>query len=541
MAGAGLSEDYEADVLIVGAGASGAAAAWRLADAGLGVVCLEQGGWYDHALAPSRGADWELSRFGRNANNPNVRRLPEDYPVNDEDTPIAPSMYNAVGGSTIHWGGHFPRFHPADFKVRSVDGVADDWPLTYSELEPYYDLNDRIMGVSGLAGDPANPPRKSRAMPPLPPGRGGESLARAFDRLGWHWWPTDNAINTRATSDGRGACNNCGPCDLGCPIGARGSADITYWPLALKAGVTLLTHARVREISIDAQGRASGVVYFDGDGIERRQRARAVIVAANGVGTPRLLLISRSAAFPDGLANCSGLVGRNLMHHPTGLVTGLFAEDLEGYKGLFSQSIFSQEFYDTRPEHDFVRGFQLQILRCDGPVSVAVGGYLEGVPWGAAHHSEWSARFGHLASSTITTEDLPNEDNTVTLDPTLTDGDGILAPKLTYRVDDNTRTMIDFGIARARELFAEAGAVRTVDQSLLPSAGFHLMGTARMGNDPKTSVVDRWGRAHDVPNLFIIDGSVFVTCAALNPTSTIQALALRTADHIIETRGARVT
>lgn len=537
----GLTEQDEADILIVGAGASGAAAAWRLANAGLDVVCLEQGGWYDHAQSPSVGADWELSRFGRNSNNPNVRRLPEDYPVNDNDTPIAPSMYNAVGGSTIHWGGHFPRFHPQDFKVRSVDGVAEDWPLTYDELEPYYEINDRIMGVSGLGGDPANPPRTPRAMPPLPPGRGGEILARAFDRLGWHWWPTDNAINTRATKDGRGACNNCGPCDLGCPIGARGSADITYWPLALTAGVTLRTHARVREILIDSQGRASGAIFFDHEGIERRQRARAVIVAANGVGTARLLLISRSGPFPDGLANSSGLVGRNLMHHPTGLVTGLFSEDLEGYKGLFSQCICSQEFYDTRPEHDFVRGFQLQILRCDGPVSVAVGGYLEGVPWGGAHHAEWAARFGRLASTTITAEDLPNEANTVTLDSELTDGDGIPASKLTYAVDDNTRTMIDFGIARARELFAEAGAVRTVDQALLPSTGFHLMGTARMGEDPKKSVVDRWGRAHDVANLFIIDGSVFVTCAALNPTSTIQALALRTADHIIETRGARPT
>ena len=297
----------------------------------------------------------------------------------------------------------------------------------------------------------------------------------------------------------------------------------------------------MREILIDSQGRASGAIFFDHEGIERRQRARAVIVAANGVGTARLLLISRSGPFPDGLANSSGLVGRNLMHHPTGLVTGLFSEDLEGYKGLFSQCICSQEFYDTRPEHDFVRGFQLQILRCDGPVSVAVGGYLEGVPWGGAHHAEWAARFGRLASTTITAEDLPNEANTVTLDSELTDGDGIPASKLTYAVDDNTRTMIDFGIARARELFAEAGAVRTVDQALLPSTGFHLMGTARMGEDPKKSVVDRWGRAHDVANLFIIDGSVFVTCAALNPTSTIQALALRTADHIMETRGARPT
>lgn len=526
------------DALIIGAGASGAAIAWRLCAAGMKVMCLEQGGWFDYDHAPTLGNEWEVARQRHLHPNPNVRRLPEDYPVNEEDTPIRPLMYNAVGGSTIHWGAHFPRFHPADFKVRTLDGVADDWPLTYAELEPYYDLNDSIMGISGLSGDPANPLRSPRQTPPLPLGRGGEIMAGAFDRLGWHWWVCDGAINSRPYGEGRGACNQCGPCDLGCVPKARASADITYIPMALRHGLLLKTHARVFQITLDEQQRASGVLYYDQNNAIQQQQADVVILASNGVGTARLLLLSQSPHFPDGLANSSGLVGKRLMHHPTGLVTGVFDERLEGYKGPFAFSILSQQFYETDPARDFVRGYQMQLVRSYGPLGTALGGYFLPVPWGSQHHQTFLEQFDRTASLTVTTEDLPDEQNCVTLDPDLKDSYGIPAPKLTYQVGDNNWRMIDHGVARASEAFQEAGARQVVAQRLVSSAGFHLLGTARMGDDPQTSVVNRWGRAHDVGNLFIVDGSVFVTAAALNPTSTIQALALRTADHIIASRQA---
>lgn len=531
-----MSPQDMADVLVIGAGASGAAVAWRLGEAGMKVVCLEQGRWFDYQQAPTLMQDWEVHRQREMHPNPNMRRLPEDYPVNDAETPIRPLMYNAVGGSTIHWGAHFPRFHPSDFKVRTLDGVADDWPLNYDELEPYYDLNDRMMGISGITGDPANPPRSPRQCPPLPLGRGGEIMAAAFDRLGWHWWPAEGAINSRPYGEGRGACNHCGPCDLGCPVKARASTDITYWPLAVRQGVKLITQARVSEITTDERGRASGALYFDLQGQLQQQRARVVILACNGIGTPRLLLLSKSKRFPDGLANSSGLVGKNLMHHPTGLVTGVFDQPLEGYKGPFAFSILCQEFYESSPKRDFVRGYQMQLVRSYGPLGTALGGYFVSVPWGKDHHRTFRDQFDRTASLTVTTEDLPDENNCVTLDPDLKDSSGIPSPKLHYRLDENTRKMIEHGVARATEAFTEGGARQIVAQQLVESAGFHLLGTARMGDDPKRSVVNRWGQAHDVDNLFVVDGSVFVTAAALNPTSTIQALALRTADHILAVR-----
>jgi YD repeat-containing protein len=523
----------EPDVLIIGAGASGAAVAWRLAEAGMRVVCLEQGGWVDPQTLPGLGADWELRRHTDFSADPNVRRLAEDYPVNNADSDYAPLMYNAVGGSTIHWSAHFPRFHPSDFRVRSLDGVADDWPLDYDELAPYYELNDRMIGVSGLAGDPANPQRTPRQTPPLPLGRMGETVAGAFDRLGWHWWPSDAAIISAPYGEGRQPCNLCGPCDLGCPNGARSSADVTYWPLALRLGVELRTGCRVREITVDSQGRARGALYYDARGQLQEQTAPLVIVAANGVGTPRLLLNSRSRHFPDGLANRSGLVGKNLMFHCFAVIAGALPENVESHKGPIGACIFSHEFYETDLSRGFVRGYQLQVGRQSGPVTVALGGLgTAGLPWGAEHHAAFARRFGHMALIGVMGEDLPEEHNEVTLDPSLTDAHGIPAPLVRYRLSANSRAMLNHGVARATEVMAAAGGTDILVANPMHKSGWHLLGTCRMGDDPARSVTDRWGRAHDVPNLFVVDGSLFVTSAVGNPTTTIQALALRTADYI---------
>jgi choline dehydrogenase-like flavoprotein len=526
------------DVLIVGAGASGAAVAWSLASAGFRVVCLDQGDWVDPTTLPAYGDDWELRRLTDFNPDPNVRQLPEDYPVNSAESTYTPLMYNAVGGSTIHWSAHFPRFHPSDFCVRSLDGVADDWPLTYEELDPYYEFNDRMIGVSGIAGDPAYPTRAPRQTAPIPLGPLGETLARGFDRLGWHWWPSDTALITEPYGEGRQPCNLCGPCDLGCPIGARSSADVTYWPLALRLGVELRTRCRVREITVDANGRARGALYYDAAGALQEQTAPVVIVACNGVGTPRLLLNSRSRHFPDGLANRSGIVGKHMMFHCFAAVGGLFPDDLESLKGPIGASIFSHEFYETNPRHDFVRGYQLQVVRQSGPLSSALGGPIaRRVPWGPEHHGAFAARFGHMAYLGVMGEDLPEERNTVTLDPTLVDADGIPAPRVRYELSENSIKMLAHGVSRATEVLEAAGATQILSANPMQPSGWHLLGTCRMGDDPGTSVVDRWGRAHDVDNLFIVDGSIFVTSAVGNPTTTIQALALRTADYLRRERG----
>jgi choline dehydrogenase-like flavoprotein len=520
-----------ADVLIIGAGAAGAALAWSLAETRMRIVCLEQGGWMNPADYPATRTGWELERFGAFGLSPNGRGRREDCPVNDSESPIKISNFNAVGGSTVLYAAHFPRFHPSDFRVKSLDGVADDWPIDYATLAPWYDVNARMMGVAGLAGDPAYPP-KEPPLPPVPLGLLGETLARGFDRLGWHWWPSDSAIATRE-HEGRAPCINLGPCILGCAQGAKGSTDVTYWPAAVRAGVELRTHCRVREISVDEKGMASGAIYVDEEGNEHFQPAEIVVLACNGVGTPRLLLNSRSPHFPDGLANSSGLVGKNLMFHPYAMVTGLFDDALEGYKGPMGCSIVSQEFYETDRSRGFVRGYSCEMLRGMGPVSTALWGMGAGrLPWGAGHHEAYAAIWDRTAGMVIICEDLPEEHNQVSLDPELVDSNGIPAPKITYTLSENSRRMLDHAAARGGEVLEAAGAKETLSEAPLPPAGWHLMGTARMGRDPATSVVNEWCRSHDVKNLFVIDGSVFVTSGGVNPTNTIQALALYVGDTI---------
>ena len=307
--------------------------------------------------------------------------------------------------------------------------------------------------------------------------------------------------------------------------------DVTYWPVAQRAGVELRTRCRVREITVGPNGMADGVIYFDENGVERRQKAEVIVLACNGVGTARLLLNSRSAQFPDGLANRSGLVGRNLMLHPYSATVGLFDEPLEGYKGPVGCSLWSQEFYETDLARGFVRGFIFEMNRSFHPMFGALFALPKGrLPWGAEHHPAFAGLHDRTAPLLGICEDLPDPENRVTLDDHLTDSSGIPAPKVTYRLSENSRRMLDFSIARATEVLKAAGARDVIVESPVQMAGWHLMGTARMGTDPERSVVNQWGRCHDVRNVFIVDGSIFVTAGGVNPTSTIQALALYIAD-----------
>jgi choline dehydrogenase-like flavoprotein len=524
------------DVLIVGAGASGAAVAWSLAETRMNILCLDQGGWVNPSEYPTTREDWESQVISDFSLNPNVRRRSEDYPVNDLQSPISPLMWNGVGGSTIIWGAHFPRFHPSDFSVRTLDGVADDWPIDYATLEPYFDLNDRMMGVAGLAGNPAYPP-KSVQTPPVALGKLGVTIAKGFNRLGWHWWPSDSAIVSERY-EGREGCVNAGVCMFGCAQGAKASTDITYWPSAMRRGVRVEAHCRVREISLGSNGLADGVVYVDAEGVTRKQKAEMVILACNGIGTPRLLLLSRSGRFPDGLANRSGLVGRNLMLHPWGTVTGFFDERIDGFKGPIACCVNSQEFYETDLSRGFVRGYTLQTVRSLSPALTALRGMVgTPLPWGRDHRREFERSFGRTISINVICEDLPEFENRVELDPELVDGDGIPAPRVIYRLGENSSKMLEHGVARASEVLEAAGASETVAIHPVRDTGWHLMGTARMGRDPETSVVNAWGRCHDVPNLFIVDGSIFVTSGGVNPGSTIQALALYIGDQIKQNLG----
>ncbi|WBO21970.1 GMC family oxidoreductase [Sphingomonas abietis] len=530
------SRDEIADVLIIGAGASGSVAAKHLAEAGFKVVCLEQGRKIDPGEFTGDKPEWELTAQRDWHPNPNVRDLEEDYPIETSDSDVNPLMFNGVGGSTILYAAHWQRFKPSDFHVKTLDGIAEDWPFSYADLLPYYEALDIEMGVSGLGGDPAYPPGKAPPLPPLPINKAGRKAAEGMNKLGWHWWPSPNNIPSRAYN-GRNPCVRRGTCLTGCPEGAKGSTDLTHWPAALKAGARLVTGARVSQIETDGNGLATGAVYFDRAGRERRQRASVVIVCGNAVGTARLLLLSGKGS-NSALANSSGLVGTHLMMHPYAAVNGLFDEPLESWIGPSGQMIHSLEFVESDPSRGFLRGGKWQVMPSGGPLGLRAGYTGKAIEdhWGLNLHRSTKQTFGRSFEWGITAEDLPDIANRVVLDEALTDSDGIPSPKIIYKNSDNTRKLLDFHVARAREAMGAAGATDITSTSLMRDCGWHLMGTARMGHDPETSVVDQWCRSHDVPNLYVMDGSTFVTSSASNPTATITAIAFRAVSHLIAHR-----
>lgn len=513
-----------ADIAIVGGGAGGLAFAWAVAARGLKVVLLERGQAVDQLRAPTLDADWELALQTTYNANPNLRAGPADYPVDDANSPIKPAFFNALGGSTIRWGAHFPRLRPSDFKARTLDGVGQDWPLSYADLEPWYDLNDQMMGVAGLAGDPGNPPRPERPCPPLPLCPATVRLAHAFDRLGWHWWPSDAAILTRGRG-ARNACNNCGPCGLGCPRHARASADIVYAEASRARGVDIRTGATVTGLELSPGGdRVKALSYITSTGKKVRLNCAEAVIAANGLGTARLLLAEPQIRAPR--------LGIGLMLHPTAIVTGLFREPLQGHRGAFAASLVSQQFYESDAGRGFRRGFQMQALRGQGPLTTAQGSYGTRLPWGRNHTAAFDECFGRTLSLTVTCDDLPEDENRIEIDPERRDQWDMPIPRMFYRLGENTRAMRDFGVERASEALRMAGAWKVVVTKVSRAAGFHLMGTARMGHDIGSSVADKDGRLHGLDNLTIADSSLFPTAAAVNPTPTLQAVALRAADRM---------
>ena len=533
----------EVDVVVVGAGPSGAVAALALAEAGFSVVALEQGKWPDYDAYPGARPEWELVGQKRFHPNPNVRDSPEDYPIDVADTSINPLMFSGVGGSATLYGGLWMHLLPSDFRVRTLDGVADDWPMTYEDLLPYQLRIEREVGVSGMAGDPAYPARPDFPMPALPIGEIGRRAAIGMNKMGWHWWPGSNAIPPEAYG-GLNACVRRGTCVTGCPEGAKSTTDRSHWPRAIKAGARLVTQARVRQIDTNAEGLATGVTYIDANGRERQQRARVVIVCANGVGTPRLLLLSGGNR-SEGLANSSGLVGKRLMMHPFASVLASFNEPMDSWRGPFGQRIYSLEFMETDTSRGFVRGTKWNALPSGGPTTVSgvVGSKLFvnasgglGDLWGENLHENVRRRLGHSLVWGIVCEDLPEESNQVVLSDELTDLDGVPAPKIVYKLSENSERMLRFNIDRCIESVEAAGAIEHLTAYPIRESGWHLLGTCVMGNDPAKSVVDQWGRSHDVPNLYVMDGSVFPTSGAVNPTATVMSLALRNTERLIAER-----
>jgi choline dehydrogenase-like flavoprotein len=543
------------DVLIVGSGASGGPFAWHLSNfPGIKVVCLEQGDWVGNSQAGAEaapddrrsGAEEQRRRLTTQPPREGVQSYPNGYPYDYTESSWQPVLGNGVGGATLHYGAQWVRLHPSDFIVHSLDGVAADWPIRYWDLAPYYDFVDNFVGISGVPGDPAYPPRSVKCLPTHRLNDGAEILRRGFDKLGWHWWPADQALITMPHA-GRPPCTE----DGDCPREARASADVVFWPEAIRNGVVLKPKSRVREITVNSKGLAASALYYDSDGHLQEQKARLIVLACNGIGTPHLLLNSKSRYFPEGLANGSGLVGKNLMAHPLASMTALHEEG-DPRKGR-GTGLRSEQFHESDPRRGFARGFQFISGAYGGPIAIALGELPQSatievlaslrsdviargaLAWGRHHHSEFEQQ-SHTISVTMEGEQLPDEANRVELHPSLTDEFSIPGVKLIFKRMEATTRLLEYSKERAKDLLEACSATKIVPADKLPPrlswAPGHYMGTARMGTDATTSVVDRWGRAHDVKNLFIIDGSVFVTSGCASPAATIHAIAVRTADYI---------
>lgn len=501
----------------------------KLADAGLSVVVLEAG----RRFIAERDYHSDQPDFPLNAGR--IFQSPDDGLYTAGPKGFRYSRVRGVGGTTLVSWGVSPRLHASDFHVKDLDGIADNWPLTYEEVEPYYVEVEYELGMSGPAPNDQNPfdsPRsKPFPTPAHPMTKAGQLFAAGARKLGLHPYVPALAMPT-VPWDGRRACIEAGACGYGCRIEAKSSADVTYVRKAERTGrVEIRTSCMAREIALDSNGRAKSVVYFDQNRTEHSVEARAVVLAANAIETPRLLLLSTSSRYPSGLANSSGLVGKYLLDHLDAGTLVYREEPLEGWKGV-PVSAMLQDFYETNKRNPFVRGWLLEVST-GGSWPIALARRIGG--WGSTHKAAMKRRFGHELSIFAQGEQIPDIRNQVLLDPTMTDHFGLPVPKILSEARGNDFPMLKAMSQSIRELLTAMGVKEVLSEwSHQPGASTHYMGSCRMGTDPRNSVVDRWGRAHDVPNLFIADGSTFVTGGAAHPTLTLMALAARTSDYIIE-------
>ncbi len=530
------------DFVVVGSGAAGGVVARELSQAGFTVLVFEQG----PRLGPADFEHDELKYFFMNGitNSPKdspqtFRKLPTET-ATQPTSPFLPAMYaRLVGGSSVHYTANFWRFHEIDFRERSVLGsIAGtgfaDWPISYQELEPYYTKVEWEVGVSGLGhASPFDPPRsKPYPMPPLPVKSSGVLFEKGARKLGLHPFPAPMAIASQPYR-GRSACISCGFCmGFGCEAQAKSSSLYTSIPEAEATGLCEVRPASyVFRVETDAQGRTTGVHYFDRDKREHFQPAKAVVLSANGAETARLLLNSTSNRFPHGLANSSGLVGKHLMFNQGSGVQGVFEHELNEYKSVQVTRIL-HDFYDSDPKRGFYGGGGIDARINPQPALWAMDSGGDLPRWGA-EFKERLEGFPRTMACTGHTTSLPLESNSVSIDPTLKDAWGIPAIRVTYKDHPDDMATAKFFQDRSYEIVAAAGAKKIWRDAINENTfGVHLLGTARMGNDASTSVVDKYHRTHDVPNLFVCDGSSFVTSGRGQPTMTIQALAFRAGDHI---------
>ena len=555
----------ETDVVIVGMGAAGGVAAYPLADAGLNVVGLEAGTWLDQRdFAPdeirNNYRDWPMLVRKAELERPTFRATSATTANRVGSHP----MMNAVGGTTLHYWAQSWRLNPWDFRVVSettrrygssripAGTTVEDWPFGYDELEPYYDRVEREIGISGQAGNVRGdidsrgnrfegPRERDFPMPPLRWTAFNDRMADSARSLGWNPFPGPAAVNSQRYGD-RPGCSYHGFCNKGgCPINAKNATHITTIPKALDTGnLNVVTRAHVTTLEVGSDGRVTGVNYVVGSN-EYFQPAKVVLIASYTYENVRLLLLSKSRAYPDGLSNNHGQVGRHyLSHHQGAAVSALFPYDLKAWYGLPAQGVAVDDWADDNFDHtdlDFIGGGNLWAMSDRRPISAAsMSTYGRGRTWGSAwkrfiHENSDRSHGAYIQKTT-----LPYEDNYLDLDPQVTDPLGLPVIRITGQFKKNELAIAVFMQDKMEDWYREAGAIEVTRGGLgnTMGASTHAYGGTRMGDDAETNVVDRRGFSHEAPNLGVLGASVMGTSGARNPTLTSQALSWRTAAHLVD-------
>ncbi len=513
----------ESVVVVIGSGAGGGTLSNELAQKGIKVVCLEAG---KHLSFTKDFVNKEWEMFNKEAwldtrTTSGTWRVATDFPN------LPAWICKTVGGSTVHWAGASLRIQAHEFAAKTNYGeVAGanllDWPITLKELEPYYDKAEYKMGVTHTNGIPA-----------LPGNNNYKVLEAGAKKLGYKQVQVGRMAINSEPRDGRAACRQLGFCFQGCRMGAKWSTLYTEIPKAQSTGnFELRAEAHVLKITHNQAGLVDGVIYVDADGQQQHQKARIVCVAGNSIESPRILLNSASATFPDGLANSSGQVGRNYMRHVTGSVYGVFDKPVNMHRGTTMAGIVHDEARHD-PSRGFVSGYEMETISLGLPFLAA---FLNPGSWGKEFTGQLD-EYENMAGMWIIGEDMPQESNRVTLNHDVKDQHGLPVANVHVNDHPNDLAMREHAFKQGAALYSSIGAIRTIEVPPYPST--HNLGTNRMSADARDGVVNKWGQSHDIKNLFISDGSQFTSSAAENPTLTIVALAIRQADYIAQEMQAR--
>jgi choline dehydrogenase-like flavoprotein len=549
------------DAVIVGSGAGGGMAARVLTEAGADVLMLEAGPKWDNATdsamftwpyeTPHRGGWIPERHFGEFDAGLGGWSLPGEPYTSAPGSRFDWFRVRMVGGRTNHWGRISLRFGPDDFRRRSLDGLGDDWPITYDDVAPYYDRVDRLIGVFGSREGIPNQPDGIFLPPPKP--RCWELLIKqASDRLGIPCIPSRLSILTRPLN-GRAACHYCGQCNRGCRTNSNfSSTNVLVLPAVQTGRLTLVTNAMAREVTLGRDGRADGVIYIDkSTGREARADARIVLLAASACESARILLNSKSSRFPQGLANSSGMVGKYLTDTTGTDVAGFVPALMDGVPhnedGVGGAHLYMPWWLDNA-RLDFPRGYHIEIWGGRGlPGAGFMGGiqrFPSGGGYGAQLKEDYRRYYGAVVGFSGRGEMVPNDDTYCEIDPNTVDQWGIPTLRFHFKWTDHEYRQVKHMQETFRALIREMGGepfgeMPSADRGYGIANGgaiIHELGVTRMGSDSARSVVNQYCQTHDVKNLFVVDGGPFVSQADKNPTWTILALSWRASDYIVEQR-----